>query len=118
MVYAALACQGVLLCCWSGVVHSPGDTLPPLSTIAPWCSMVTPVAVNVAVHPASQNCPTDSSACPAKSGNRCAVKASCGRLLKGSVASWLLMIASPFGRRTVHGLDVARLLRQSLLSRR
>ena len=102
----------------SDVVHKPGLTRDPFKTIAPLCSMLTPVAVNVAVHPASQNCPTDSNACPAKSGNRCACNDLLGRFSNGSIASCVLMMASPFGRRTVHGLDVAILLMHELLSNR
>jgi hypothetical protein len=65
--------------------------------------MITSVAVNVAMNPASQKVPIDRSACPFKPGKTWASNAFCGNLGNGSVAVCELLMCWSFGNLTLIG---------------
>jgi len=66
-------------------------------TVLLLCVMVTSMFVKVAVHCASQSCPTERSDVLPRFGNMCPVRASKGKFGKSNSAVWVAIIVSLFG---------------------
>jgi len=82
------------------------------------CVIVTVVSVNVAMHCASQSCPTDIRDVVPRAGKMCAIRALAGKFGKSNSAVCVAFIIAWFGKRTlmpvvvlclfVYGADTAR----------
>jgi hypothetical protein len=120
-VYAPFACHGfvavIVLVFNSSVFHRPGGSRFPVNTTFPFSVMITSFAVNVAMHPASQKVPIESSACPFKPGNTWASNAFCGNFGNGKEAVCELVMKCPFGNLTLIGFVAVILLVHAVSNR-
>jgi len=73
----------------------------PMRMIALLCVIVTVVSVKVAMHCASQSCPTDIRDVVPRAGNMCAVRACAGKFGKSNSAVCVAFIIAWFGNRTL-----------------
>ena len=84
----------------------------PARIVWPFRSMVTVVAVKVAVQPWSQSRPMESKEPEARAGKMWAMRAVGGRFGRSSMAVWVDSMVEPSGRRTeMLGLASVRLVR-------
>ena len=96
--------------------QSPLAARVPVKRVSWLCVMVTSVSVKVTWQPWLHSWPTESRAWSVRAGNRCALRAACGRPGKSMTHVWDDFIVLPSGRWTRTGVMAGWILVQGVLA--